>query len=68
MTSDVLEELSRQHWMHDLLSSLEVGIVVLDREFKVEVWNQFMENQSNLRPSQIVGTCLFDSFPEISAD
>ncbi len=68
MTSDVLEELSRQHWMHDLLSSLEVGIVVLDREFKVEVWNQFMENHSNLRPSQIVGTCLFDSFPEISAD
>ena len=51
MNTDVMEELSRQHWLHDLLSSLEVGIVVLDRDFNVEVWNQFMENHSNLRPS-----------------
>ncbi|OFI34501.1 GGDEF domain-containing protein [Alteromonas lipolytica] len=63
-----MEELSRQHWLHDLLSSLEVGIVVLDRHFKVEVWNQFMENHSNLRPSQIIGQSLLDHFPEIDAD
>ncbi|MBR9792413.1 MAG: diguanylate cyclase [Gammaproteobacteria bacterium] len=63
-----MEELSRQHWLHDLLSSLEVGIVVLDRDFKVEVWNQFMENHSNLRPSQIVGKSLFEYFPEIEQD
>ncbi|MDG6099317.1 diguanylate cyclase [Alteromonas sp. ZYF713] len=63
-----MEELSRQHWLHDLLSSLEVGIVVLDRDFKVEVWNQFMENHSNLRPSQIVGKSLFEHFPEIEQD
>lgn len=65
---DVMEELSRQHWLSDLLSSLEVGIVVLDQEFRVEVWNQFMENHSNLRPSQIIGQSLFEHFPEIEAD
>ncbi len=68
MNTDVMEELSRQHWLHDLLSSVEVGIVVLDRDFKVEVWNQFMENHSNLRPSQIVGKSLFQHFPEIKQD
>ena len=68
MNTDVMEELSRQHWLHDLLSSLEVGIVVLDRDFNVEVWNQFMENHSNLRPSQIVGKSLFQHFPEIEQD
>ena len=68
MNTDVMEELSRQHWLHDLLSSVEVGIVVLDRDFKVEVWNQFMENHSNLRPSQIVGKSLFEHFPEIEQD
>jgi len=68
VNTDVMEELSRQHWLHDLLSSLEVGIVVLDRDFNVEVWNQFMENHSNLRPSQIVGKSLFQHFPEIEQD
>ncbi|MDC8833083.1 sensor domain-containing diguanylate cyclase [Alteromonas gilva] len=66
--SDSMEDINRQHWMHDLLGSLEVGIVVLDRNFKVEVWNQFMENHSNLRPSQIVGQSLFTHFPEIDAE
>ncbi|NVK55206.1 MAG: diguanylate cyclase [Alteromonadaceae bacterium] len=66
--SDIMEDINRQHWMHDLLGSLEVGIVVLDRNFNVEVWNQFMENHSNLRPSQIVGQSLFKHFPEIDAD
>lgn len=63
-----MDDLSRQHWLHDLLSSIEVGIVVLDKNCRVEAWNQFMENHSNLRPSQIVGSSLFEHFPEIDAD
>jgi len=57
--------LAQMHWQHDLLSSIEVGIVVIDREFKVEVWNQFMENHSSLLPSQVCGTSLFNHFPEV---
>jgi PAS domain-containing protein len=57
--------LSSMHWQHDLLSSIEVGIVVIDKSYRVEVWNQFMENHSNLRPSQIMGKPLFEFFPEI---
>ena len=30
----------------ELLDSIEVGIVVLDRDFNVEEWNKFMENHS----------------------
>lgn len=58
-------ELATMHWQHDLLSSIEVGIVVLDRDFNVEVWNQFMENHSGLLPSQVCGSGLFKHFPEI---
>ena len=29
--------LVEMHWKHDLLGSIEVGIVVLDKEFKVQV-------------------------------
>ena len=36
------------HWLMDMLESVEVGLVVLDLDFKVEVWNGFMENQNVL--------------------
>jgi diguanylate cyclase (GGDEF)-like protein len=56
------------HWKHDLLGSIEVGIVVLDKEYKVQVWNQFMENHSNIVPGMIQDQCVFDHFPEIDRD
>ncbi|MDO6565770.1 diguanylate cyclase [Alteromonas sp. 1_MG-2023] len=48
-----------------LLDSIEAGIVVLDKNFKVEGWNKFMENHSSIVPKSIIGTSLFEHFPEI---
>lgn len=59
------KSLAEMHWKHDLLGSIEVGIVVLNRNFEVQVWNQFMENHSSIVPGFIMGKCLFDFFPEI---
>ena len=59
------DEIMQMHWQHDLLSSIEVGIVVMDKHFNVEVWNQFMENHADLRPSEVIGKSLFSLFPEI---
>lgn len=60
-----MKDIAEMHWKHDLLGSIEVGIVVLDREYRVQVWNQFMENHSNIVPSQVRDKPLFDFFPEI---
>jgi diguanylate cyclase (GGDEF)-like protein len=60
--------LVEMHWKHDLLGSIEVGIVVLDREFNVQVWNQFMENHSSVVPGIIQGKNLFEFFPEIDEE
>jgi diguanylate cyclase len=60
--------LVEMHWKHDLLGSIEVGIVVLDKEFNVQVWNQFMENHSSIVPGIIQGKNLFDFFPEIDKE
>ena len=49
----------------ELLDSIEVGIVVLDRDFNVEEWNKFMENHSSIPPHDIKGTSLFNHFSEI---
>ena len=56
------------HWKHDLLGSIEVGIVVLDINYNVQVWNQFMENHSSIVPSQIKDKSLFEFFPEIDQE
>ena len=61
-------ELAEMHWKHDLLGSIEVGIVVLDRDYNVKVWNLFMENHSSFVPSQVTDKPVFDFFPEIDAD
>ncbi|MFQ3191084.1 MAG: diguanylate cyclase [Paraglaciecola sp.] len=60
--------LAEMHWKHDLLGSIEVGIVVLDKDFNVQVWNQFMENHSSIVPGMIQNKKLFEFFPEIDED
>lgn len=61
----ISDELISMHWQQDLLSSVEVGIVVMDKDFTIEVWNQFMENHADLRPGQVSGKKLFSLFDEI---
>lgn len=62
MTDDVIMHM---HLQNDLLSSIEVGIVVMDSDFCIEVWNQFMENHADKLPSEVIGKSLFSLFPEI---
>lgn len=60
--------LAEMHWKHDLLGSIEVGIVVLDKDFNVQVWNQFMENHSSIVPGIIQDKNIFEFFPEIDEE
>lgn len=53
------------HWLADMLESVEVGLVVLDLDFKVQAWNGFMENHSGITASRIREKILFDVFPDI---
>ena len=53
------------HWLMDMFNTVDVGLVVLDREYKVCVWNGFMENHSGLLPSAVKHKDLFDLFPAI---
>ena len=54
-----------QQLTQQFFSSLEVGLVVLDENFNVEVWNQFMQSHSNIAQQQALGKNLFALFPEI---
>lgn len=58
-------EVNAFHWLADMLESVEVGLVVLDLEFRVQAWNGFMENHSGITASRIRDQILFDVFPDI---
>jgi len=53
------------HWLMDMLQSIDVGLIVLDRDYKVLVWNSFMENHSGIGPAIIKDKNLFDMCPTI---
>lgn len=58
-------EMNEIHWLMDMFNTVDVGLVVLDRNYKVCVWNGFMENHSGLLPSAVKDKDLFDLFPSI---
>lgn len=56
------------HWLMDMLQTIDVGLVVLDRSFSVKVWNSFMESHSGMTPLQTKDKNLFELFPELPQD
>jgi diguanylate cyclase (GGDEF)-like protein len=44
---------------------LDVGIFVLDKNFEVQLWNNFMAHHSGRAAEEIVGKNLFEAFPEL---
>ncbi|WP_458734591.1 sensor domain-containing diguanylate cyclase [Zobellella taiwanensis] len=53
------------HWLIDMLESVDIGLVVLDLDFQVELWNGFMENHSGLTATAVRGKNLFNLFPTL---
>lgn len=58
-------EMNEIHWMMDMFNTIDVGIVVLDKDYQICVWNSFMESHSGLLPSAVKNKNVFDLFPSI---
>ncbi|MCK9818179.1 diguanylate cyclase [Pseudomonas sp. MAFF 302046] len=56
------------HWLLAIVQSIDVGIVVLDLECQVLVWNSFMENRSGVQSKQAIDTSFFELFPEVERE
>ncbi|MBS3805535.1 MAG: GGDEF domain-containing protein [Oleiphilaceae bacterium] len=48
-----------------MLETVEMGLVVLDLNYNVQVWNGFMENHSGITASRIQDQNLFGMFPDL---
>ncbi|WP_448213315.1 diguanylate cyclase [Colwellia sp. MEBiC06753] len=58
-------QINELHWLMEMLHNIDVGLVVLDREYNIQIWNGFMENHSGLLPREAKGQNLFSLFDEI---
>lgn len=53
------------HWQMDILQNIDVGLVVMDENYVINVWNSFMQNHSGKAPETVLGKSLFEAFPEL---
>ncbi|QSA20165.1 PAS domain-containing protein, partial [Vibrio furnissii] len=58
-------EFEQFHWMVDMVQNVDMGLIVLDRDYNVQVWNGFMTHHSGKLAHEAIGQSLFTLFPEI---
>ncbi|WP_260958722.1 GGDEF domain-containing protein [Pseudomonas citri] len=58
-------DLHEFHWLLAVVQSIDVGVVVLDRQYRVQVWNTFMENRSGIQPKDAHNQHIFSLFPDL---
>src|SRR5438045_716753 len=51
--------------LHFVANRIEVGILAVDRDMTVLVWNRFLEAHSGRSAAEVVGRSLFEVFPEL---
>jgi diguanylate cyclase (GGDEF)-like protein len=61
-------QLNELHWLMEMLHNIDVGLVVLDKNFTIQIFNGFMENHSGLLPREVKDKLIFDLFKEIPQD
>src|SRR5690554_1873579 len=58
-------ELNTLHQMTQLLHTIDNGLIVLDREYRIGTWNRFMESHSGISASAAQGRVLFELIPDL---
>lgn len=53
------------HFLVDMLGSVDMGLVILDSDFRVQLWNGFMENHSGITWNTVRDNNLFELFPDL---
>lgn len=63
--SDTQNMLNDFRWIMDVVQNIDVGLVLLDKNFNIQMWNSFMQNHSATLAEEAIGQLLFNLFPEI---
>ena len=60
MMDNSTSEIEELHWQLSLLQTLDVGLVVVDANHNVKLWNMFMQHHSGIRSQDIIDSPLFE--------
>jgi diguanylate cyclase (GGDEF)-like protein len=52
--------------LSQILDTVNIGLVVLDRELTVRYWNRWMESHSGISSQEIIGASIFNFFPTLN--
>ena len=53
--------------LDQILAAINLGVVTLDRDLRVESWNRWMEIHSGVAAARITGAHLFEFFPTVES-
>ncbi|NRA71682.1 MAG: PAS domain-containing protein [Gammaproteobacteria bacterium] len=53
------------HWMASLINNIDAGMVVIDNDYNIKIWNGFMEHHSNIDASDAKNKNIFELFPQL---
>jgi diguanylate cyclase len=56
----------KQNEFAQIFDTVNIGLVILDKDIKVRYWNRWMAARSGIPSGQIIGEPLFDYFPHLS--
>ncbi len=56
------------HWMVEMVQNIDMGLIVIDRDYKIQLWNGFMVHHSGMQAKQVMGKSLFDVFTDVPQD
>jgi diguanylate cyclase len=56
----------KQNEFAQIFDTVNIGLVILDKEIKVRYWNRWMAARSGIPSGQIIGEPIFDYFPHLS--
>jgi diguanylate cyclase (GGDEF)-like protein/PAS domain S-box-containing protein len=54
-----------EHFTRTIITSVQQGIIVCDRELRYQVWSRFMEELLGVPADRLIGVCMTDAFPEM---
>ncbi|MDF1643651.1 MAG: diguanylate cyclase [Pseudomonadales bacterium] len=56
------------HWLLDTLQCIDVGVVGIDKQRHVQVWNGFVASHSGISPGAAKNSTIFELFPDQDLD
>ena len=60
-----MSDIQALHRSLSILQHVDVGLVVLDRNYQIQLWNRFMENHSGIRTHTVMGQSLFEVLNDV---